>query len=157
MTSKVVFVLITTFWLVMNTLLIRQEFGSGKNFGSPVPVEVVWRKVLTAPDNSSLTIYQRRNKIGFCRWSAAITEAPAVKVDELGPEGRVENVTGYNIGFEGNVFFGEITNRLRFDATLKFSTNNSWRSISLRAGLKPNAWELYGNAEAQEFQLKFDG
>ena len=47
------FSVILVFWLVMNGLLWRSEFGSGNKTGSTVPTSLVWEKILTAPDDSS--------------------------------------------------------------------------------------------------------
>ena len=64
MASRLTFIAITLFWVVMNILLWRSEFGAGRA-GSPVPVAAVWQKILTAPDNSSLTVIYKGRKIGF--------------------------------------------------------------------------------------------
>ena len=39
MLSRLFFFLIAAFWVVMNVLLVRQEFGSKKNSDSPVSIE----------------------------------------------------------------------------------------------------------------------
>lgn len=145
---RAVFAVITAFWLVMTFLLIRQEFGGKSRVDSAVSLPVVWEKVLTAPDSSALSIYQRRKKIGLCRWTAAVVQhAPTAnqEEDKFAPEGRVQRIAGYEIDFEGHVFFGEETNRLRFDLRMSFSTNNSLKTIDLTAGVRPELWELRGN------------
>ena len=75
MFNRVYFPLIALFWIVMNTLLWRAEFGGGREFGSAVSPEVVWQKILTAPDDSTLEISLKEKKIGYCRWSANAGEA----------------------------------------------------------------------------------
>ena len=48
MLARPTFLAIATFWLTMNVLLWRAEYGS-HNGETPVPLELVWRKILTAP------------------------------------------------------------------------------------------------------------
>ncbi len=64
---------VTLFWLLMNVLLWRAEYGQRDAARTPVPVAVVWHKMLTAPDTSSLTILHHGKKFGFCHWMTSIT------------------------------------------------------------------------------------
>ena len=68
MRSRIFFGLIAGFWLVMNFLLWRSQSLAHNQIGSAIPVEIVWDKILTAPDNSSLDIYDHDKKVGFCHW-----------------------------------------------------------------------------------------
>ena len=68
---------VTAFFVAMNVLLWRSEFG-GHQFGVTVPPETVWEKVLTAPDTSLLTIRHHGKKIGTCQWSASVGQDRAV-------------------------------------------------------------------------------
>jgi hypothetical protein len=54
--ARVTFFLITVFWVGMNILLWRSEYSS-RGSGVPVPLDLVCRKILTAPDVSSLSVY----------------------------------------------------------------------------------------------------
>lgn len=74
MLSRVSFVLLALFWVAMNVLLWETEYGSGESSGSPVPISIVWGKVLTAPDGSMLTMRYHGKTVGFCRWSTAVSE-----------------------------------------------------------------------------------
>ena len=47
MFNRLYFPLIALFWIIMNLLLWRAEFGGGKEFGSAVPTEAVWQKILS--------------------------------------------------------------------------------------------------------------
>ena len=40
--------------------------------GSSVPVELVWKKILTAPDPSRLEIMHNGQKVGDCQWMANV-------------------------------------------------------------------------------------
>ncbi len=52
MFNRLFFPLIVLFWVVMNVLLWRAEFGGGTEAASAVSTEVVWQKILPAPDCS---------------------------------------------------------------------------------------------------------
>jgi hypothetical protein len=81
--------------------LWRAEYGS-RGSGISVPVDLVWRKILTAPDTSSLTVYQDGQKTGFCEFSTSVEQAmAALDEDKLPPEGIVARA-GYQIRFDGN-------------------------------------------------------
>src|SRR5947208_7624859 len=77
MFSRLYFPLIALFWIVMNVLLWRAEFGGGREFGSAVSMEVVWQKILTAPDDSTLEISLNGKKIASCPWGANTGEGLA--------------------------------------------------------------------------------
>ncbi len=62
MFPRVVFVVIASFWVVMNVLLWRKEFGPGTSGTTRVAMELVWGRVLTSPDSPSIAIiYQGKN------------------------------------------------------------------------------------------------
>src|SRR6267143_7113541 len=99
MFARIVFLLIALLWVTMNVLLWRAEYGVRDNAGSAVPVKMVWRKILTAPDSSSLSIYQRGEKIGFCHWVTGVGEAFS-KLDEAPPEGMAGKIANCRIQFD---------------------------------------------------------
>lgn len=157
MLSRVAFVLITLFWVTMNFLLWRSEFGGSKHQGPVVPVERVWQQMLTAPDNSSLEILHHGQKIGFCRWAANVGDEPAqdkANGDEVPPEGMVKRLLSYRINFDGNVAIADFKNRLRFDLELKLAANHAWNEFNLRLNLRPDAWEIHSTAAEQTVRLK---
>ena len=147
-----IFLAITLFWVTMNVLLWRAEFGTRDPAGSPVPVDVVWRKILTAPDSSSLSILKDGKRVGFCHVVTSVGEEFA-KLDETPPEGMVEKVKNYVIKFDGNVALSEYGVRLRFDLLLRLSTNRTWQEFDLRLSSRPVMWEF--RALAAEQALRF--
>jgi len=157
MLSRVLFLFITLFWLTMNFLLWRSEFAGRTQVGSAVPFETVFNKILTAPDASSLEVYHHGKKIGFCRWTASVgAQASKNFSEEFQPEGMVEQPTSYSLDLEGNVTPNGTTNRLRFDLNLKLSTNRVWQEFTLRANLRPDAWELHANSADQKVRFVID-
>src|ERR1039458_4033162 len=99
MIPRVTFLSIAAFWVAMNMLLWRSEYGS-RGSGIPVPVDLVWRKVLTAPDTSSRPVYKDGQKPGFREFSTSVEQAMAVlDEDKPPPEGLVARA-GYQIRSE---------------------------------------------------------
>lgn len=158
MVQRLTFIVIAVFWIVMNILLWRSEFGRGES-GAAVPVATVWQKMLTAPDNSSLTVLHKGQRVGFCRWSVNVGQEVAtgqISTDEFAPEGRIEKLTGYTIDLDGGVALGAATNRLTFDVNIKLATNQMWREFRLRSGYQRNIWEIRSNVGDETVRLRVD-
>jgi hypothetical protein len=153
MTPRITFLFITAFWIAMNILLWRAEYGSHGG-EIPVPADLVWRKILTAPDPSSLTIYQDGRRSGFCEFSTSIEQAMA-KLDEdrPPPEGLVARA-GYQIRFNGNMSLGDFTNRVRFDGRIEFSSKRAWRELNLKLSSRFAMVEIDSLATNQTIHLK---
>ena len=153
MVPRVAFFLITGFWIVMNVLLWRTEYGLHGGEIS-VPVDLVWRKILTAPDISALNIYQDGRKAGFCQISTGVEQAMAA-LDEnaVPPEGLVSK-NGYQIRFSGNMSFGAITNRMRFDGQLQFSPDRAWHELNLRVSTRYGVVNIHSAAAEQTVRFK---
>src|SRR5262245_35838848 len=104
MVQRVTFILVAAFWVLMNVLLWRAEFGGKNSAGGEVPLRTVWKKMLNAADVSALEIRHHGRRIGFCRWGASVVEATKPSgqaADENGPEGMVHNIAGYQVDFGG--------------------------------------------------------
>ncbi len=158
MWSRLCFVLTAAFFLTMNVLLVVSEFGGGNKLGSAVPAEIVWQKVLTAPDNSTLEIRHHGVKIGLGRWMPAVGEDLATGrrlAEGAPPEGMVRTLSNYTIDFEGNVALADST-RVRFSFDLKLSTNQVWQEFNLKLSARPAVWEVHSVAAAQTVQFTSD-
>ena len=140
----------------MNFLLWRTEYGSHGGEIS-VPADLVWRKILTAPDSSTLTVYQNGERTGFCEFSTSVEQEMA-KLDEdrPPPEGIVARA-GYKIRLVGNVSFGEFTNRMKFDGSVQFSSARAWRELNLRLSMHGVVVEIHSLATNQTVHLKITG
>jgi hypothetical protein len=156
MTSRVTSIAIAVFWVTMNFLLWRAEYGSHGG-ESEVPAALVWRKILTAPDASSLSIYQDGERSGFCEFSTSIeTEMAKLDEDKPPPEGVVTRA-GYQIRLNGNTSLGDFTNRLRFDGRLSFSAGRQWRELNLKLSSHTATVEIHSLATNQTVELKVTG
>lgn len=140
----------------MNVLLWRVEYGVHGS-GVAVPVDLVWRKILTAPDASSMNIYENGERSGFCEFSTSV-EMEMAKLDEdkPPPEGIVARA-GYSIHLNGNTSLGDFTNRVRFDARLQFSAKRQWRELNLKISAHAATVEIHSLATNQMIHLKITG
>ena len=136
----------------MNVLLWRAEYGP-QNGGDPVPVDFVWRKILTAPDVSSLSVYQNGKKTGFCEFSTAVEQEMA-RLDENSPPsaGAIARA-GWQIRLDGNVSLDNFTNRLRFEGRLQFFSPSVWREFTLKVITRDATVEIHSVATNQTMTL----
>lgn len=146
MTSRITFLVLTLFWLTMTYLLWRSEYIGHNQLGSAVPTELVWRKILTAPDNSSLDILHNGKKVGYCRWTANIGQDLAVGrilTDDAPEDTTAPPIASYKLNLEGNVLLNDNGSRLRFDTELRLTTNQAWQGLDIRLNMRPNVWEVH--------------
>jgi hypothetical protein len=153
MWPRVLFLLITTFFLIMNVLLWRAEFGARSQSGSTVPPEVVFRKMLLAPDDSRLEIRHHRAFAGSLTLSPSIGEEHApgkIITDEPQPEGMIKRVSGYNLLCDGFIALDANT-RVKVEFQIRLNTNYVWQDWRLRLNLRPApyVWEVRSVAAEQ--------
>jgi len=137
----------------MNVLLWQAEYGSHGGEIS-VPLDLVWKKILTAPDVSSLTIYQDRRRSGFCEFSTSIQQEMAKLDEESPPPENFLARAGYQIRLNGNADLGEFTNRIRFDGRLQFSSMRDWREINLKISTRTITVGIHSLATNQTVALE---
>lgn len=153
---------IVLFFTIMNVLLWRAEYSRDARLGSRIPVELVWEKILTAPDNSSLEVRYRNKSIGYCRLVPNIDQAIATgkRADPArGPpalEGMVRDLSGYTLKLEGSVELNSPTNRFKFELEGRFSEEMQWREITLNIVRSPYQIDVIVSAESQTVKLKVD-
>ena len=131
MTTRLTFLGIATFWLTMNILLWRMEYGV-LGGDTPVPTSLVWRKILTAPDSSSLSVYQNKDRTGYCELSTSVGQQMATLDENKPPPDGISLRNGYQLHFAVNISLGDFTNRLKFDGHVQFSPRREWQEISLK-------------------------
>ena len=153
MIPRVTFFLIAAFWVTMNVLLWRAEYSPHGGEIS-VPVDLVWRKILTAPDVSALTIYQDGRRAGFCQFSTSVEQAMAALDENTVPSEGLAAQSGYKIHFNGNLSFGAVTNRVRFDGRMQFSSARAWRELNLKVSTWDAALELHSVAAEHTVRFK---
>ena len=153
MISRGAFLLIVAFWVAMNVLLWRTEYDSHSR-GTPVPLDLVCRKIFTAPDPSSLSVYQDGQRMGFCEFSTSVEQQMAeLDENQPPPEGIVARA-GYQIRLSGNVAFGDFTNRVKFDGHVKFSPRREWRELDLKFFTRVVTVEIHSLATNQSVTVR---
>jgi hypothetical protein len=134
-------------------LLWRAEYGAHGSEIS-IPVDLVWRKILTAPDASSLSVYQNGKRTGFCDFSTSVEQAMAkLEEDTPPPEGVVARA-GYQIHINGNMSLGDFTNRVHFDGHMKFSSTRAWRELDLKISTRFATVTIHSIATNQTVALE---
>ena len=156
MIYRAVFFFIAAFWVTMNVLLWRAEYGShGGEIA--VPLDLVRGKILTAPDVSSLNIFKDGRRAGFCEFSTSVEQEMATLDENSPPPEGVLARAGYQIRLDGSVSFDSPTNRLRFDGRLQFSSARDWREASLKFYSRTATVEIHSLATDQNFHIKITG
>jgi hypothetical protein len=146
-------ILLAAFWAVMNVLLWRAEYGP-RNRGTPVPLDLVCRKILTAPDASTMSVYVDGQRMGFCEIATSVQQEMAeLNGDNPPPEGLVARA-GYQIRLTGNVAFGAFTNRVKFDGRVKFSARREWRELNLKISTHFATVEIHALAADQTLSVQ---
>lgn len=155
MPRRVVFFVLTAFWLTMNVLLWRAEFRPDAE-GDLIPPGIVWRRMLTAPDDSGLAINMAGSRIGFVRWVPnAGQEMDTGKVaSENEIEGRVTVLTNYTVNCEGNFLIPETNARLRFELNARFDQRQKWRNWDVTIIQRPNQWRIAADKENDSLEIR---
>jgi len=158
MRSSIYFLLVGLFFLSMNVLLWRSEFGN-KHFAVPVPVQTVVKRLFESADDSNLEIRRRGSKIGYCRWipSDLSPPLPTGINNSSGalPEGMVAAITGYSIDLDGSLKIEDDT-RLRFSFSFQVDTNGSWQEFNARLQVRPWKCDVQARPSQQSIVVKLE-
>lgn len=155
---RVTFLGIAAFWVAMNVLLWRAEYGSHGG-EMPVPVRLVWRKILTAPDPSSLSVYQNGEKTGFAEFSTGVEQEMAqFDADKPPPEGLAAHA-GYQIRLNANIGIGDFTNRVKLDGRMQFASDRTWREVLVKISSPGATVEIHAAVtnEMMSIRITSDG
>lgn len=151
MINRIIFALIFLLWLAANYLLYQYENTNRRKYTSSVPIETVWKKMLTSPDPSSLEIYSQNGRIGTCRWIAGAGEEQMRKflqADEGAIQTPLPRPSYYTIDLDGNVRISELKSVARFYLHATLLDENTWSNIILRLNFDKTT--IYMNATARE-------
>ena len=157
MRSRLFFLLVTGFWVVMNYLLWASQGGGSKGFGNSIPAETVWEKILNAPDRSNLEVYDRDDQIGFAHWGAGAADSKAIGGRMLSqdykPDSQARTPTGFTLSFDGSVILQQ-TNRIGFQTTLILNADRTWKEFRLRATVRRGTWIITANVADQNVTIR---
>jgi hypothetical protein len=108
---------------------------------------------LTAPDISSLNVFQDGERTGFCEFSTRVEQEMAALDESNAVPKKINSRAGYQIRFNGNVSLGDYTNRLTFHGQIEFSRQREWREINLKLSSHAVAIEIHSLAAEQTVHL----
>jgi hypothetical protein len=152
MRSRIFFIGVTAFWVLMNVLLFRSQWGGHTGFGNSIPIETVWNKILTAPDNSTLDVFNKGEMVGLARWEVGAANSPQISSKILAQDYRpgqaAPKPSGYGLSLEGSGMING-TNHVKFLCTLALDTNKVWQDFKLRVNMKPQIWDVRAVASLQ--------
>lgn len=155
MTSRTALAAAALFWVVMNILLWRAEFGGGQT-SSEIPASAVWEKMLSSADRSVLNLRFNNRTIGSIEWVPSITET--VRTNTASDiEGMVSAATGYNLRITAKFFGGDTAfGRMLITGDVDFSTNRMWQDMTLRVDQRPQSWEVKTKSGSDRIQVVFE-
>lgn len=153
MTARLAFIAIVIFWLTMNFLLWRAEFGAHGG-DVTVPAEMVWAKILSAPDASSMSVFQNGERTGYCEVVTGLGQKMAQLDDNQPPPEGLAASVGYQIHLTGNVALADFTNRLKFSGQVRFNSARQWQEMDLKVSTRSSVVEIHSLATNQTLHLK---
>lgn len=158
MMQRVWWVFVTVFFVGMNVLLWRSEFGPRHLVGSRVRTEVLLERLLKSADASDLEIRHRGAKIGRARWAPSLVELPApAGAPAVRPDGMAGVVLGYQLDLDGNLLLKDPP-RIRFNVRLNLDPDYTWTRLFVRAVITmpeaPRTLELEAEADAAQQTLR---
>ncbi len=157
MSSRILLILSAAFWLTMNYLLWRSESGGGHALGTEVPPQLVWRKILSAPDNSPLELFHHARKVGYCRWTVSSASTPTPDPGDDSPAlPAIAQPPGFRLGLDGSLYVDGLTNSLKFGLNLKLDTNDDWQELDARLNVQESSIAVHTIAAEKKIRLRTD-
>lgn len=160
MPVRILFVLVATFWVLMNVLLWRAEFGRGRETLSELSLNTVVDRILNAPDPSVLQIRHHGEPLGSLRWIPTVEELSRPD-SATGPGSPVEGMVdaaGYNLDVDLSLVAGADAphRRVRLLAHVDLDTNYVWKNVSLRVFRRPATWEISARAGDESVIIRYE-
>jgi hypothetical protein len=158
MLTRIAFLTSAVFWVTMSYLLWRSEYSGPNHQGGRVPAAVVWRKIITSPDNSSLDILHHGKKAGYARWAVNERRDPADGSSLVGglPVAWSDLPKGYRLDLEGNVAPEGDFGRIYFDLSVELTTNRVWERMAVRISIGKSSLAVHMRAAEQSVHLITD-
>lgn len=159
MINRLIFIFIFLIWLAVNYLLFQHEHANRRKYASSVPIETVWKKILTSPDPSSLEIYSQNRRLGTCRWTAGAGEEQMRKFlqsDEGAIQTPLPKPSYYTIDLDGNVRLEDLKSVARFYFHASLPDENTWSNIILRLSFDKTTIYMTASARDETVNLKLD-
>lgn len=148
--NRVWLILAGCFWLGMNVLLWRSEYGGGST-GTPLPVDNVVAKILETPDPSELEIYYQNERVGSCRWMVSqlseIEHEPdtgdEVDLEAAEMSGLIKKIKSFAINLDGHLQWQEQTRRIRYMLNVNLTPDWKWTSLDAKVGFRDQWFHVH--------------
>lgn len=151
MALRLAHVFAAAFFLAMNVLLWRAEFGGGRHAGGSIPSARVAELILNAPDESPLALLRHGERLGSLRWHPQVIEEPPA--GGFAPEGFARARRGWKLNFDGNLFGEAAGLRLRYSGHVTLAPDRGWKDLQFRAGARPLYVEVAADAAERRLRL----
>jgi hypothetical protein len=158
MARRVIFVVLTLFWVTMNVLLWRSEIRGLGSAGAPVAVRGVLDRVLTAPDPSTLEVVHRGRSLGYVHWypDSGGEESENPLSSAYVPEGMVRRERGLELRLDGNVLLPDRRSRIQFDVGFELTPKRDVHQFTLAAAMRPVRLEITMEGPARQLTWRLD-
>ncbi len=157
MGSRLLLLAFGLFWGTMTLLLWRSEYGPRPQMGTPVDANMVWHRILTSLDSSSLAIIHREKRIGFCHLITSVADSLNQSNPTNAPEGMVRNVGSYKLDLSGSLEEAGTGARIRFDGEMTLSRDQEWEDFRIQIIARPLFLTLTSSRTEGVIHLKMEG
>jgi len=176
MLKRLLILLVTGFWLVMNYLLWQRDFRAADIAAAKVPIEVVWEKMLRSADDSFLYVFHGKQRVGDLRWSTEVVDfvysaledtastnetiVPEEVASQYQAEGMVSHPMNYTVEIRsGRVVLDQPVGQLRYELLAAFSTNNTWDRFDITLWQRDNRFQFTASQtnELATIDMRMDG
>lgn len=161
--NRVWLILAGCFWVGMNVLLWRSEYGGGST-GTPLPVDNVVSKILETPDPSELEIYYQNERVGSCRWMVTQlsgAEQEPDSTDEVDLEaaemsGLIRKIKFFAINLDGHLQWQEQARRLRYMLNVTLTPDWKWTTLDAKVGFRDQWFHVHSKQAEGTLELEFE-
>lgn len=156
-------VLAGCFWVGMNVLLWRSEYGGGST-GTPLPVSNVISKILETPDPSELEIYYQNQRVGSCRWMVTqLSEAgfeedldDEVDLEAAEMSGLIKDIKSFSVNLDGHLQWHQQPRRIRYMLTIDLTPDWQWSALDAKVGFRDQWFHVHSKQEEGTVLIEFE-
>lgn len=161
--NRVWLILAGCFWVGMNVLLWRSEYGGGST-GNPLPVDNVISKILETPDPSELEIYHQNERVGSCRWMVTqLSEAgnepdedADVDLEAAEMSGLIKNIKSFSVNLDGHLHWEQQARRVRYMLNINLTPDWQWTSLDAKIGFRDQWFHVHSRRSQETVRLEFE-
>ena len=156
MWSRILLPVLGVLWVVMTLLLWRIEYTGSQLAGTPVDPTIVWGRILTSLDSSSMAIVHRERRVGFCHLIPSVVKSQTLSSHTNAPEGMIREIGTYRLDLSGSMDDLVNGSRIRFDGNMTLSPDQEWDQFELQVIARPLLIEVASRRSSGVLRLKVD-